>query len=53
MNEKQQEDFLHTEAFQWCERPQEKEITKPEVFIFGLVLGMITTIALQMFAAWH
>lgn len=53
MNEKQQEDFLHTEAFQWCERPEKKEITKPEVFIFGLVLGMITTVALQMFAVWH
>lgn len=51
---KPEKDFLHTEAFQWCdEHPEEKEITKPEVFIFGLALGMIVTVALQMFAAWH
>lgn len=49
---KPENDFLHTEAFQWCEHPEEKEITKPEVFIFGLAMGMITTIALQMFSAW-
>lgn len=53
MNEKPQEDFLHTEAFEWCKQPKEREITKPEVFIFGLVLGMITTVALQMFTTWH
>ena len=38
---KPEKNFLHTEAFQWCECPEEKEITKPEVFIFGLALGEV------------
>ena len=49
---KPQEDFLHTEAFQWCERSKEKEVSKIEYLIFGIAIGMLLTIGLQMLRTW-
>ena len=49
---KTKDDRLRTEAFKWCDRPKEKEITKPEVFVFGLAIGMILTVSMQMLSAW-
>lgn len=49
---KPQDDFLHTEAFQWCEKPKQKDMTKVEYMVFGLTIGMLLTVGLQMLSTW-
>lgn len=49
---KPQDDFLHTEAFQWCEKPKQKDMTKVEYLVFGLAIGMLLTVGLQMLSTW-
>lgn len=52
MSKLPEKDFLHTEAFQWCEKPKEKEVTKIEYLVFGLAIGMLLTVGLQMLSTW-
>lgn len=52
MMNKPQDDFLHTEAFQWCEKPKQKDMTKVEYLVFGLAIGMLLTVGLQMLSTW-
>lgn len=49
---KPQEDYIHTEAFAWCDQTKQKEVTKAEYLVFGLAIGMVLTVGLQMLSAW-